>query len=72
MKRAWMSETVRTRRLRLAIEDVRKQACKCSAELASRNRHKTKRKTTEDMATDVFRGSPRTEDNLERGKESSQ
>ena len=45
-----------------SIEDARKQACKCSSHFASRNRQKTKRKTTEDMVTDVFRGSPRTED----------
>ena len=79
MKRAAMhdlSEIARTRRLRLAGHVLRmpesKQACKCSSELASRNQQKTKRETTDGMATDVFIGSSRTEDKLERGKESSQ
>jgi len=51
-------------------EDARKKACKCSFELA--NQQNIKRKATEDMANDVFRGSSRTEDQLVRGKESSQ
>ena len=53
-------------------EDARKKACKCSFELASRNQQNIKRKATEDMANDVFRGPSRTEDQLVRGKESSQ
>jgi len=35
-------------------------------------RLKVRKKIATDMATDVFRRSPRTGDNLERGKENSQ